>query len=574
MAAAVPNWSLADAAGGTTTVVPAKPPGLASGEHVLAMLSSFSTAPTIAAPSGFTTWQNGGNFWFSWKLAGGSEPSTYTFTRSVNTTGPIVVALFRVTGADPTNPFDVYAGVSAASGASSVIPSVTATLGGLLLSVLHKQNNVAPTITPPSGMTTLFDDSSLANSATSAATQSIAAGATGTKTWTASGTGSTNGYGAGHIVINNAPTTASGTATVDLTASAAARGGASGGASLTLSASGAAAAIAAGAAALALSAGGVAAAQTAGTASLALSAAATPSAPAAGTASLSLSAGATVTPAAAGTASLSLSASGAARAPATSSASLSLTATGTGRAPAGGTAALTLGATGTAGQGSTSSALLNLSATGAARAALAGTANLTVSATGTATARAAGTAQLTLTATGTAGATRPAAGSAYLDLSAQAAASALLGSTALLELTATGTAAAVDDRNITIISITLAPSRHRAELADSVRHAGLLPSRHSARIEADMTTLYRGTTEYLDIPVTSDVQLTDTVEVSFDDRATWHPAFWIGSPGTTRTARLLLGSSVALPQRSTNVYVRFTDTIETPVLNAGVLTIA
>lgn len=573
MAAAVPNWSLADAAGGTTTVVPAKPTGLASGEHVLAMLSSFSTAPTIAAPSGFTTWQNGGNFWFSWKQAGGSEPSTYTFTRSVNTTGPIVVALFRVTGADPANPFDVYAGVSAASGASSVIPSVTATNGGLLLSVLHKQNNVAPAITPPSGMTSLFDDSSLANSATSAATQTIAAGATGTKTWTASGTGSTNGYGAGHIVINNAPTTASGTAAVDLTASAAARGGASGGASVTLSASGAAAALAAGAAALALSAGGVAATQAAGTASLALSASATPSAPAAGTASLSLTASAAAAPATAGTASLSLSASGAARAPATSTASLSLSATGAGRAPAGGTAALALDATGTAGQGSTSAALLNLSAVGAARAALAGTASLALSAAGTATARAGAAAQLTLTAAGTAGATRAAAGSAFLDLSAQAAARALVGSTAFLELTATGTAAAVDDRDITIISITLAPSRHTATLAESIRRASLQPSRHSARIEADMTTLYRGTTEYLHIPVTSAEVLSDTVEVSFD-RSTWHAASWIGDPGTTRTARILLGGAVPLPARSTNVYIRFTDSPEMPVVNAGVLTIA
>lgn len=89
-----------------------------------------------------------------------------------------------------------------------------------------------------------------------------------------------------------------------------------------------------------------------------------------------------------------------------------------------------------------------------------------------------------------------------------------------------------------------------------------------------MTTLLRGTVEYLDITVTSDVVLTGTVEVSFGDRETWHEATWIGAAGTTRTARILLGTTVPLPARSTNVYVRFTDSPEVPVVAAGQVTIS
>lgn len=89
-------------------------------------------------------------------------------------------------------------------------------------------------------------------------------------------------------------------------------------------------------------------------------------------------------------------------------------------------------------------------------------------------------------------------------------------------------------------------------------------------------TLYRGTVEYLTGTVEADVTITDsdTVAVSFD-RVTWHTAGWVGAEGTTRTWRILVGDTVALPgPRESGVYVRVTDNPEIPVVLAGTVKIA
>lgn len=86
-------------------------------------------------------------------------------------------------------------------------------------------------------------------------------------------------------------------------------------------------------------------------------------------------------------------------------------------------------------------------------------------------------------------------------------------------------------------------------------------------------TMYRGTVEYLEISIAAD-EILDAQPVSFSfDRDTWHPAEWDGVASTTRTARLLLGSTVPLPVRSSAVYVRLTDNPEIPVMRAGLLRI-
>lgn len=87
-----------------------------------------------------------------------------------------------------------------------------------------------------------------------------------------------------------------------------------------------------------------------------------------------------------------------------------------------------------------------------------------------------------------------------------------------------------------------------------------------------MRVLYRGTKEYLEVPVASDVELDGTIEFSFD-RQTWLTAEWTGDPGTTRTAQVLVDDD-NLPAKSTSsVYVRFTDNPEIPLIKAGEITI-
>lgn len=83
-------------------------------------------------------------------------------------------------------------------------------------------------------------------------------------------------------------------------------------------------------------------------------------------------------------------------------------------------------------------------------------------------------------------------------------------------------------------------------------------------------TMYRGSVEYIEVPMTvTGGTLDGVVEPSFD-RTTWTAATWLGSAGSSRTCRLLLNTT-ALTYGTHSVYVRLTDTPEIPVLLAGTL---
>lgn len=207
MAVVIQSYGVGDVAALSNSATVPKPSGVAVGDLLLVVASTYGAAATTCTITGFTTVKAASaNVWFHYRIADGSEGASFTLTRTGTNSAPMTGMIFRITGHDATTPVDTFAGVSAGTGSSAAIPSVTATAGGLLVSVLHKTNNIAPTNTPPSGMTTYVDDSSLTNSCSSAATETVAAGATGVKTWTTTGTGSTNAYGAGHIVVNAAST--------------------------------------------------------------------------------------------------------------------------------------------------------------------------------------------------------------------------------------------------------------------------------------------------------------------------------------------------------------------------------
>jgi hypothetical protein len=82
----------------------------------------------------------------------------------------------------------------------------------------------------------------------------------------------------------------------------------------------------------------------------------------------------------------------------------------------------------------------------------------------------------------------------------------------------------------------------------------------------------QGSVEYLDVSVTADVNLTGTVQFSLDRGATWDAATWQGSAATTRTARLLLDTS-ELDQSGYPVWVKLSDTPETPIVSAGTIAV-
>ena len=210
MAVALASHAIGGAGGLQANAVVNKPTGTASGDLLLAVVNTSAAGSTLTVPSGFTGGGQiaGTGMWVVWNpSAGGSEPTSYTFTRSSPPSAPIYVLLMRITGHDPAAPIEAYDGIWGTSSVSGALlaPSVTATAATFLLSVATRSGDVAPTVTFPAGMTSAINDTSAANSADYAATQTVSAGATGTRSWSFTGTGSTVGYAIGNILIKAAP---------------------------------------------------------------------------------------------------------------------------------------------------------------------------------------------------------------------------------------------------------------------------------------------------------------------------------------------------------------------------------
>jgi hypothetical protein len=125
--------------------------------------------------------------------------SSFTFTRATNLVNPAVVVIDRFTGAGSIQAADIAGG----TGTTIVLPSINAAAGFLWQSV----NRVSGTSgwTPPGTATERYDLTSGGSAAQCAGgDETVAAGATGTRTWT-----STSGNSRGSIIsINPIPTLA------------------------------------------------------------------------------------------------------------------------------------------------------------------------------------------------------------------------------------------------------------------------------------------------------------------------------------------------------------------------------
>lgn len=105
----------------STSYTCAKPTGVVSGHLLLAMQFSAGTIGTV--PSGWTTLQSqssGLTSRIAFLAAGGSEPSTYTFTQTADPGGAIIIAY---SGALLTTP--ISATTTAGSGSNISTPSIT-----------------------------------------------------------------------------------------------------------------------------------------------------------------------------------------------------------------------------------------------------------------------------------------------------------------------------------------------------------------------------------------------------------------------------------------------------------------
>lgn len=194
-------------ASGVSSLTVTKPSGAASGDLLLAFVEirgdkSISSAPSgwtlLAAASGNTgSTNNDAKLATYYKVAGSSEPASYTWTQA--SSGDIAITIGAFTGVDTTTPIDVSGVTTTASQSSTscAAPTVTTTGVNRLLVTGHGFNPATTTTavcsqTPPSGMTEKLDTASQgpggsqANRATVELNilQVAAAGATGTKTST------------------------------------------------------------------------------------------------------------------------------------------------------------------------------------------------------------------------------------------------------------------------------------------------------------------------------------------------------------------------------------------------------
>lgn len=169
-----------------------KPTGTKAGDLLIAgLMFEKGGSVTPGAPTGWTLIQRtnqGNNVGMAtyYKIAGSSEPSTYTFSLS---SGPKwSIGISRIEGADPTNPIDANNGAFGGPSSKADAPSITSTVCNALVMAFYTNKKDA-TWTAAPGTTEVYDKPNNQQGLTSnmmAYYVQPAEGATGTKTATAS----------------------------------------------------------------------------------------------------------------------------------------------------------------------------------------------------------------------------------------------------------------------------------------------------------------------------------------------------------------------------------------------------
>lgn len=161
-----------------------KPTGVVATDLILAiqtsdqtpqLLTGFTSIGTIT--SGFV----GNHFLFSYKIAGGSEPSTYSFD-TVSGTGTHATALTAFSGPDGTTPVEGWASTSTNNNATFTAASFVASIANDVdfLLFFDDINGTQTVATPPAGFTLLGLSSGLSMGTFAIYGKTVAAGATGT----------------------------------------------------------------------------------------------------------------------------------------------------------------------------------------------------------------------------------------------------------------------------------------------------------------------------------------------------------------------------------------------------------
>lgn len=225
MAASVRSFTATPSSGGVDHLDAPKPAGTVSGDVLYAHQFADSSTDGQMTATGWTqvgaTASNAGVLMKLWrKVAGGSEPSTYTF--NCGSGADTLVIIRCVMGADTTTPEDGASATATGSSASQSAPAVSPSQADSLLLCAVASSRASGGIssyTPPSGMTEEGDVQCSVPFGgflfgSGASLQLSASGSTGTKTFLASSSQSfvassvavRSSAGASGVVIQDRPT--------------------------------------------------------------------------------------------------------------------------------------------------------------------------------------------------------------------------------------------------------------------------------------------------------------------------------------------------------------------------------
>jgi len=147
--------------GTPATVTVAAPTAIASGNLLIAFTTSDG-ASTFSAPSGWTLYElipavsNSPSFTIFWKIATGSEPSTYSFVASP--VEALIVSILNISGASIVSPFNGYftkypSASLATAGSTSGIQSIPTYIGCLPIALFAIQQLNPSNTGSPTGLT-------------------------------------------------------------------------------------------------------------------------------------------------------------------------------------------------------------------------------------------------------------------------------------------------------------------------------------------------------------------------------------------------------------------------------------
>lgn len=146
-----------------------RPTGTVAGDVMIAAISTTPTAIPITPPLGWTLIQSqqqpantSSVVATYYRVAGASEPASYTWTLPTNHAGA-VGGILSYSGVNNSAPIDVSASAATPSALTHTAPSVITTAVGDMLITVHEYTS-ARTWTPPAGMTERIDRASIAAS--------------------------------------------------------------------------------------------------------------------------------------------------------------------------------------------------------------------------------------------------------------------------------------------------------------------------------------------------------------------------------------------------------------------------